>query len=182
MIESVRVVRVEGDWGLVVSISKGGPQGFVHISQVSDTHTPTLSATSGAYAPGTSHKARVVGTSLLDGLVNLALKPSVLEQTFLKVDDVKVGDVLKGTVKRLTPKALFVDVGGSVDGVAWPLHWADVMLRKAERRFKVGSAVKCRVRCLPPSLNRPIRRSSDRLLLRALCRFLLRSPRRTGSR
>lgn len=68
--------------------------------------------------------------------------------------DVAVGDVLKGVVKRLTAKALFVDIGGNVDGVAWPLHWADILLKKAERRFKVGSKVTCRVLATEPDKNR----------------------------
>lgn len=41
------------------------------------------------------HRARVIGFSAVDGLVQLSLQPSVLEQSFLRVEDVKVGTVIK---------------------------------------------------------------------------------------
>lgn len=41
------------------------------------------------------HPARVVGFADVDGLVQLSLQPSVLEQRFLKVQDVKIGETVK---------------------------------------------------------------------------------------
>jgi rRNA biogenesis protein RRP5 len=124
----------------------------LQISHVSDEHTPTLPANTGAYKIGSSHKARVIGHASLDGLLQLTLKPSILEQKFMKVSEVKVGEVMKGTIKKLTSKGLFVNIHGSVDGVCWPLHYADIRLKNPERRFKVGSTVKCRVSIFPPAL------------------------------
>lgn len=36
-------------------------------------------------------------------------------------------------------------ISDEVDGVVWPLHFADIKLKNPERRFKVGGSVKCRV-------------------------------------
>ena len=73
---------------------------------MSDEPVPTLSSSSGAWKLGTVHKARVTGYYPLDGILQLSLRPSVLAQKFLQVADVQVGEVIKGTVKKLTDSAL----------------------------------------------------------------------------
>lgn len=73
------------------------------------------------------------------------MRASVLEQKFLRVSDVQVGDLLKGTVKKLTDNALFVSISGNVDGVVFPNHYADIRLKHPQKRFKEGSCIKCRV-------------------------------------
>ncbi len=40
---------------------------------------------------------------------------------------------------------MFINIHGNVDGVVWPLHYADIRLKHPEKRFKVGSTVRCRV-------------------------------------
>ncbi|EED77394.1 predicted protein, partial [Postia placenta Mad-698-R] len=137
ILEAVKVVRVEAERGLVVEISSG-LEGFVHISQVSDEHVPSLSPSSGHWKVGTVHKARVTGHFHLDGCLQLSFRPSVLEQKFLQVGEVQVGELIKGTVKRLTESALFVSMSGSVDGVVWPNHYADIALKHPQRRFRPG--------------------------------------------
>jgi rRNA biogenesis protein RRP5 len=92
------------------------------------------------------HRARVTGYFALDGYLQLSLRPSVLEKKFLQVSDVTVGEVVKGTIKKLTESALFVSLSGSVDGVVWPIHFADIPLKHPQKRFKPGSHIKCRVR------------------------------------
>ena len=119
---------------------------MLQISNISDEHIPSLASNSGNWKIGTVHQARVTGFHLLDGLLQLSMKPSVLAQSFLRVDDVTVGDVVKGTVKKLTDSALFVSLNGSVDGVIWPTHYADIALKHPQKRFKQGATIKCRVR------------------------------------
>lgn len=94
---------------------------------------------------GASHRARITGYYPLDGIVQLSMRASVLEQKFLRVSDVQVGELLKGTVKKLTDNALFVSISGSVDGVVFPNHYADIVLKHPHKRFKEGSSIKCRV-------------------------------------
>lgn len=118
----------------------------VKISQVSDEHVPSLSPSSGHWKVGTVHKARVTGHFHLDGCLQLSFRPSVLEQKFLQVGEVQVGELIKGTVKRLTDSALFISMSGSVDGVVWPNHYADIALKHPQRRFRPGASIKCRVR------------------------------------
>jgi rRNA biogenesis protein RRP5 len=41
------------------------------------------------------HRARVVGHSDMDGIVQLSLRQSILEQKFTNVADVPVGELMK---------------------------------------------------------------------------------------
>ena len=105
------------------------------------------------------HSAKVLGSLQINDLdksiscnpsqkaaiTSLSMKPSILEQKFLQVGEVKVGEVIKGTVKKLTETALFVSISGNVDGVIWPNHYADIHLKHPQKRFKPGGSIKCRV-------------------------------------
>ncbi|KAI0706125.1 hypothetical protein BC835DRAFT_1260450 [Cytidiella melzeri] len=144
IIETVKVIRVDTERGLIVEINSG-LEGFVHISQTSDDHVPSLSPTSGPWKIGTIHRARVTGYHPLDGLLQLTMRQSILEQRFLQVGEVHVGEVIKGTVKKLTDSALFVSISGNVDGVIWPTHYAEIALKHPQKRFKPGGSIKCRI-------------------------------------
>ncbi|KAI0066486.1 nucleic acid-binding protein [Artomyces pyxidatus] len=144
VLESVKISKVESERGLLVEVLPG-VRGFVHISHVSDDHVVSLSSSSGAWKLGTSHTARVTGYFPLDGLLQLSMRPSVLEQKFLQVADVHVGEFIKGTIKKLTDSALFVSISGNVDGVVFPNHYADITLKQPQKRFKPGASIKCRV-------------------------------------
>jgi len=51
---------------------------------------------------------------------------------------------------------LFVNIAGSVDGVVWPNHYADIKLKHPEKRFKIGGSVKARVFALEPARSRVV--------------------------
>ncbi|CAK9780409.1 hypothetical protein CC85DRAFT_256901 [Cutaneotrichosporon oleaginosum] len=152
---SVKITRVIPDWG-VVARTDDGVEGFCHISHLTDERLATLSHSTVQFKSGTYHRARVIGHSPLDGVLLLSFEPRVLNQVFMAVGELEVGQVLKGTVKRLSDKGLFVNVQGSVDGVVWPLHYADIRLKHPEKRFKPGSNVKARVWALEPARNRVV--------------------------
>ncbi|KAF8913041.1 hypothetical protein CPB84DRAFT_1760205 [Gymnopilus junonius] len=151
-LEAVKVLRVEAERGLLVEVGQG-VRGFVHISHTSDDHVPSLS-TSGPWKPGTIHPARVTGYFTFDGLLQLSLKPSVIQQKYFQVHDVEVGEIVKGTIKKLTDSGLFVSLSGGVDGVVWPNHYADITLKHPAKRFKEGANIKCRVLVVDPDRKR----------------------------
>ncbi|KAK4685994.1 rRNA biogenesis protein RRP5, partial [Tremellales sp. Uapishka_1] len=155
VLQSVKVTRVIPEWG-VVCRTDDGQEGFVHISHLADERLAALSTSTSQYKAGTLHRARVIGHSPLDGILLLSFEQKVLDQVFMQVDELKIGQILKGTIRRLSDKGLFVNVQGSVDGVVWPLHYADIRLKHPEKRFKVGSTVKCRVFALEPTRNRVV--------------------------
>ncbi|KZT05820.1 U3 snoRNP-associated protein Rrp5 [Laetiporus sulphureus 93-53] len=163
ILEAVKVIRVESERGLVVEVSPG-VMGFVHISQTSDDHVPSLSPSSGLWKIGTVHKGRVTGYFPFDGYLQLSLRQSVLEQKFLQVGEVQVGELVRGTVKRLTDSALFVSISGSVDAVIWPNHYADIVLKHPQKRFMAGSNIKCRVLVVNPERKRIVLTAKKTLL------------------
>ncbi|KAG7450112.1 nucleic acid-binding protein [Guyanagaster necrorhizus] len=143
IIEDAKILRVEPERGVDVEV-EDGLKGFAHISHISDEHLPTVSASS-PWKPDSIHRARVIGYFPFDGVLQLSLKPSVLDQQFFQVDDIKVGGIVKGTIKKLADNGLFVSLSGNIDGVVWPNHYADIVLKHPAKRFKVGTSVKCRV-------------------------------------
>ncbi|KAM0751109.1 hypothetical protein T439DRAFT_301042 [Meredithblackwellia eburnea MCA 4105] len=157
ILEEIKVTAMDEEWGLSCEIEEDDEvvPAFVHISRITDDHLASLPK-AGPYQIGSVHRARVIGYSAVDGLVQLSLQPSVLEQAFLRVSDVKVGDVIKGTVKRLGDSALFVSISGNVDGVVWPLHYSDIRLKHPEKKFKEGSPVKARIYSADPVKNRVV--------------------------
>ncbi|KAG8709931.1 rRNA biogenesis protein rrp5 [Ceratobasidium sp. 395] len=144
VLEAVRVVRVESEWGLVCEVGES-VGGFVHISQIADSLVPQLSSTSGTWRVGSTHRARVTGHHALDGLVLLSLQPSVLELVYMRAGDVSVGEILKGTITKLKENGLLVAISDKVTGFVGPDHYADIKLKHPERKFKEGATVKCRV-------------------------------------
>ncbi|KAG0704363.1 hypothetical protein DFH29DRAFT_380266 [Suillus ampliporus] len=149
ILDAIKVKRVEPTRGLIVEVQPH-LDGFIHISHTSDDHIPALSSSSGPWRLNTFHRARVIGYHPLDGLLQLSLRPSILEQRFLQAGDIQVGEILKGTVKRLTDSALFVSISGNVDGVIWPNHYADIPLKHPSKRFKAGGSIQCRVLAVDP--------------------------------
>ncbi|KAK0481607.1 hypothetical protein IW261DRAFT_1550697 [Armillaria novae-zelandiae] len=143
IIEGAKVLRVEPERGVDIEV-EDGLEGFAHISHISDEHLPIVSV-SGPWKPESLHRARVTGYFPFDGVLQLSLKPSVLDQQFFQVDDIEVGEIVKGTIKKLADNALFVSLSGNIDGVVWPNHYADIMLKNPAKRFKVGAIIKCRV-------------------------------------
>ncbi|KAJ4002507.1 hypothetical protein F5050DRAFT_1802449 [Lentinula boryana] len=152
VINDVKVIRVEPEHGLTVQLDSGA-DGFVHISHISDDHLPSLS-NSGPWKPGSLHRARILGYYPFDGLLQLSLKPSVLERKYLQVTDVHVGEIIKGTIKRLSDSGLFISLSENVDGVVWPNHFADILLKNPSKKFKIGATIKCRVLVVDPERNR----------------------------
>lgn len=68
---------------------------YPQISHTSNERIPTLSGNTGPYRTRTIHRARVIGHSPLDGVALFSLEQKVLDQVFMQVDDLKVGQALK---------------------------------------------------------------------------------------
>ena len=154
------VTGCDADWGLSVSIqpqqanSVPSLPGFVHISRISDDHITRLSPTNGPFKLESKHKARVIGHALTDRLVLLSMQETVLAQSFMRVSQVQVGEVIRATVKEVRSTGIFLSLGGSVDGVVFPLHFSDIVLKKPEKKYKPGMKVKAKVLVVEPQRNR----------------------------
>ena len=150
IVNEAKVVKVEQGTGLLVDVGVKGVRGFVHISKISDGKIETLSKSAGAYKVGSVHKSRIIGYNSLDGLFIVSMEPKVISQSFLRVEDVKIGQVVKGTVEKMMVNetginGIIVKIAEGITGLVPELHLADIHLQHPERKFKEGSSVTARV-------------------------------------
>ena len=159
IVEEVIVRKVEPGMGLFVDIGVKGVSGFVHISRVKDGKIETLSESVGPYKVGSTHRGRVVGYNSVDGIYLISIEPSILEQPFLRIEDLKVAEIVKGKVEKIVVNAtgvggVLVNLAEGISGLVPESHMADVQLLHPEKKFKEGMTVTARVLSTDPSRNK----------------------------
>lgn len=157
IVDKCTVERVEHDIGLYVDVGVEGVSGFVHISRVKDGKIDTLFENSGPYKLGSVHQGRVVGYNPFDGMFLLSFEKSVLEQPFLRIEDIPVGAVVSGVVEKLVVNqdglgGLIVKIAEGISGLVPETHLADVRLQHPEKKFREGMKVKARVLSTNPAM------------------------------
>jgi rRNA biogenesis protein RRP5 len=150
IVEEAKVTKVDPASGLYLDLGVRGVPGFAHISRLTEGKIERLSSDSGSFKLGSKHRARVVGYNAMDGLFQVSLEQKVIDQPFLRVQDVKVGQTVKGkVVKLITDKkgstVVLVSLAEGVNGLVSENHLADVRLQHPERKFREGSTVTARV-------------------------------------
>ncbi|KAL8869981.1 MAG: hypothetical protein Q9174_003866, partial [Haloplaca sp. 1 TL-2023] len=150
IIPEAKVVKVEPGMGLLLDMGVKHIRGYVHISRITDGKIEDLETDVGPYRVGSVHKARVVGYNRMDGLYIVSMEPKVIAQPFLSIDDVQVGQAVKGTIDRLLinekgVSGLIVSLAEGITGLVPEIHFADIHLEHPERKFKGGAAVTARV-------------------------------------
>lgn len=151
IVPEVTVVRMDSSgMGLYVQIGETKHIGFVHISRLSDGKVESISAESGAFKVGSTHEARVVGYNMIDNLYLLSFEKSVIEQPFLRLEDVNVGAIVKGKVEKLLIGAtgmdgLIVSLADGITGLVPSMHFADTQLQFPEKKFRVGQKISARI-------------------------------------
>ena len=150
IVDEVKVVKIGHGTGLLVDVGVKGVRGFVHISKISDGKIETLSDSTGAYKVGSVHKARVIGYNALDGLFIISMEPKVINQAFLRIEDLKTGQLVKGTVEKMLVNengvnGVIVKISDGITGLVPEIHLADIHLQHPEKKFKEGSSVTARV-------------------------------------
>lgn len=150
VVEECLVKRVEPDIGLFVDVGIEGVPGFVHISRVKDGKVDALYESSGPFKVGSKHKGRIVGYNAFDGLFLLSFEKTVLEQPFLRIEDVPVGGVVNGSVERLLVgengvQGLILKLAEGISGLVPEMHLSDVRLQHPEKKFREGMKTKARV-------------------------------------
>ncbi|KZF26527.1 nucleic acid-binding protein [Xylona heveae TC161] len=149
-VNEAKVVKVDPVLGLFMDIGVSGAAGFVHVSRVKDGKVDTLSESTGPYKEGSVHKARVLGYNPMDRLFLLSLEQHILDQPFLRVEDVKVGEIVKGKIEKLIVNAtgfggVLVNLAEGISGLVPEMHLTDVHLQHPEKKFREGMSVTARV-------------------------------------
>lgn len=94
----------------------------------------------------------------MDNLYLLSFEQRILDQPFLRLEDVEVGAVLEGFVEKTRDRSVIVKLAEGITGMIPLEHTADVLPAASkkhvtkdiigwETRFKEGKSIKCRVGC-----------------------------------
>ncbi|KAI5928699.1 hypothetical protein F4810DRAFT_644950 [Camillea tinctor] len=150
IIEQCTITKVESEIGVFVDVGIDGVSGHVHISRLKDGKVDMLSASSGPFKLGSTHRGRVLGYNALDGMFHLSFERSVLEQPFVRIEDIPVGEVVNGEIEKLVINqegvgGLLVKLSEGIYGFVPEMHLADVRLQHPEKKFREGQKVKARV-------------------------------------
>ncbi|KAI1815861.1 nucleic acid-binding protein [Poronia punctata] len=154
-VEECSIYKVDSDLGVFAKVGVDGIPGFAHISRLKDGKIDLLSESTGPFKVGSVHRGRVIGYNALDGMYNLSFEPSVLEQPFLRIEDVPVGAVVNGVIDKLIISqegisGLLVKLADGIHGYVPEMHLADVRLQHPEKKFREGMKVKARVLSTDP--------------------------------
>ena len=154
-VDQATVVKVEPGLGLLLDVGVKGVRGFVHISKVSDGKVETLAESTGPYKLGSQHQARILGYNSMDGLYIATMEQKVIQQPFLRIEDVQVGQTVKGTIEKILIGAdgvsgVLINIAEGITGLCPETHLADIHLQNPERKFKVGTPVTARVLSILP--------------------------------
>ncbi|CAK1362185.1 unnamed protein product [Cercospora beticola] len=157
IVEKAKITQVSPNKGLYLRIStKVGREervstAFAHISQISDKRIDSLSSTSGSYTIDSAHKVRIIGYSPVDNMYYVSLKQSVLDQAFLRLEDLIVGDLVNGTVDKIIlggttgVTGILVKLSDNITGLVPEQHISDAQLKNPERKYREGFPVKARI-------------------------------------
>lgn len=158
IIEEAKVVHVEPTMGLFLKLTGSQNPAFAHISRISDEKIDTLSETTGKYKLETTHRARILGFNPVDAVYNVSLEQKILDQPFLRIEDVEVGQTVKATVEKIILGAkgvtgVLVKLADGIDGLVPEAHMSDVKLQHPEKKFREGFPVNARVLTVDPEKN-----------------------------
>ncbi|KAG6003597.1 hypothetical protein E4U21_001885 [Claviceps maximensis] len=156
LVEKCTIKHVESEIGLFVDVGIAGLSGFVHISRVKDGKVDALYDASGPYQVDTVHRGRVIGYSEVDGVFHLSFEKSILEQQYIRLEDVPIGAVVTCEIEKLIIKeegvsGLILKIAEGITGFVAERHFSDVKLQHPEKKFREGMKVKARVLSSDPS-------------------------------
>ncbi|KAF1957896.1 nucleic acid-binding protein [Byssothecium circinans] len=150
IVEEAKVVKVDPVLGVFFDLGIRDVVGYAHVSKLADGKVDTPSEISGPFQLDSKHKARVIGYNAFDGMLQLSLQEKILAQPFLRLEDIKLGQVVKGKVQKLFADktgstAVIVHLAEGIHGFVSEPHLADVRLQHPERKFREGTLVTARV-------------------------------------
>lgn len=150
VIPEATVVNVDPGLGVYVQIGSTKHMGFVHVSRLADGQVETITSDHGPFKIGSTHEARVVGYSPLDNLYSLSLERKVIDQPFLRLEDVTLGAVVKVTITKMLigesgVNGLIVSLTEGITGFIPSVHFADTRLQFPEKKFREGMTITARI-------------------------------------
>ncbi|CAL1540866.1 unnamed protein product [Lymnaea stagnalis] len=118
-------------------------KGFSALCQLSDEDAENPDLTQ--YQIDTSFQCRVLGFNYMECMALVTLKKSILQQKFLRIEDISVGEVVEAIVKDVHQNGIVVKISKGIFSFIPCLHLADVPIKHPEKKFERGMKLKCRV-------------------------------------
>lgn len=84
IVEQCRVIRIDATHGVLLFLPALDIEGFVHVSNTVDDKADRVNTK--RFEMGSTHRARVLGTVVMDGVLNLSVAPAALAEQFLDFD------------------------------------------------------------------------------------------------
>jgi rRNA biogenesis protein RRP5 len=116
----------------------------------------SLLPNSGPFKVSSVHRGRITGYNPVDNLFLLSFEQHILDQPFLRLEDVVIGSKVEGTVEKAMDNGIVVKLAEGITGWIPLEHTADILpgttkkhkgkeLVGWEKRFKEGAKVSCKV-------------------------------------
>ena len=94
-------------------------------------------------------KVRIYDFSLIEDIILLSCRSSILNASFMSYEELKIGQVVKCTVKSISPKngGVNVKLSDFVTGFIPKIHTGDIPLSETmlPRKLKPGTELKCKI-------------------------------------
>lgn len=98
---------------------------------------------------GSIHRVRVKKIHLIDNLIEVSLRKSFIERKEIRIEDIEVGSILLGTIRKYKSDGIYLKLGFGLNGFVPNHHLTDVPLvnisKKLESLFPLKKEIKCRV-------------------------------------
>ncbi|XP_030636412.1 protein RRP5 homolog [Chanos chanos] len=91
------------------------------------------------------HTCRITEYSPLEQIHMATLRQSIISVPFFRYQDLKLGQIVEGTVVHLQDYGMYVKITNHIQGLVPKIHLADIVLKNPEKKFSPGQKVKCRV-------------------------------------
>ncbi|XP_053209026.1 protein RRP5 homolog [Panonychus citri] len=143
LIEEAQIVGRDGADAFIFKFPNGF-KGIAPKGELSDDYVDSeeFSIMEGQLPIGSTHKCRIKSFSYLDGYAKVTLKPSLLSEELLSVDNLSIGQVIEGRVKKLNAKGLILNIGFALKAICPPFHYKDSAKPKD---YQAGSKITCRI-------------------------------------
>ena len=132
-------------------IDLGGVDGLVHVSEISYDH---VNKPSDVLKVGQDVKVKVLDVDEEHGRISLSIKQTLPQPWDEVAEKIAEGDVLDGTVKRLTSFGAFVEVMPGVEGLVHISQISHKHIATPNEVLEPGQEVKVKVLSVDPAAHR----------------------------
>ena len=113
------------------------------------------------------YKCRIIGYSPIDNTLSASLRPSVVEATVMRYDQLEPSMDVRCTVTKVDSFGVLVDLGNGLQGIVTNMHLSDVEVREPKKHFRVGQVIRCKVLQLDEEKRGRVMLTHKRTILRS---------------